>query len=581
MSREILASLLFCIIIISSFHASYASPVDVNVPPTRAFAKMSDGTNHVTAKNYLGQINITGGSGISVSVANGTTAPSLTITNTASSGLSKIQGSNLGSSGVGLFAGNFNASMLQFYSLISANSNCSISSNGTNVILNCSTGGSGGGAAPKVSINSLNRSSFTGIVSNMTFPAPKVVINGINSSQFTIYNDTINGNTGHLFTINNVTINGHTGQQFTITNYTTPAPKVSINGNNRSSFISVANTTSSNTINGHSVSFPSSNSGTLLLGNGSLSSLTGNLNSIGGTFTGTHSSGSISSAVTVTSLSNSGHVSTFPSNTGTLLQSNGSAASLTNFPTFSSLTNAGHVSTAPLNTGTILNTNGSLSSLTGTLASTLGVTVLSNSGHASTFPSNTGTLLQQNSSGTYLTNNVHSVTANSPITVNGSTNTVAISCTTCLTSSSSGTTSILATNQTSTSTTNFAHVWNIALTANSGNTVRGVLVASTNTAGGAVQVGANMSSVATGSGICQFTYDSAGTTITTFAAALSTTSSDSAWTTILSGANQAYPITFECAVQTGSSAPTLQINFQAEVASTVSIKAGSYYIKTP
>lgn len=139
-----------------------------------------------------------------------------------------------------------------------------------------------------------------------------------------------------------VTINGHTGSTFTgiIANMTFPAPKITINGNNRSSFISVANTTSANSINGHSVSFPSSNSGTLLLGNGTLSSLTGTLQALLG----------------VTTLSNAGHVSTFPSTTGTLLQANSSGASLTGI-VLSSLTNTGHVSTAPLNTGTIRDTN--------------------------------------------------------------------------------------------------------------------------------------------------------------------------------------------------------------------------------
>lgn len=140
------------------------------------------------------------------------------------------QGLNLGTSGTGIYSSNFNATQLQFLKLISANSNCVFSSNSTNVILTCT--GSG-----------------TDI---------------------------------------------------------DPAPKVVINGNNRTSFISVANTTSSNSINGHLVSFPSSNTGTILLGNGSLSSLTGTL----------------AAALGVTTLSNSGHVSTFPSTTGTLCQAN-------------------------------------------------------------------------------------------------------------------------------------------------------------------------------------------------------------------------------------------------------------------
>ena len=118
------------------------------------------------------------------------------------------------------------------------------------------------------------------------------------------------------------------------------------------------------------------------------------------------------------------------------------------------------------------------------------------------------------------------------------------------------------------------------MTANSGNVVRGVLIASTNTAGAAVQVGANMTNTH-GQGVCQFSYTSAGTTWTTFSSVLTTTSSDSAWTTILAGANQPYPIPFECSIDTDGTSTSLKINYQAEVASTVSIKAGSYYIKTP
>lgn len=244
-------------------------PADSYIPPTRAFEKFFVGSQHIEAKNYMGNLTWIG-SGISIALSNGTHTPTITLTNTGGSGLTKIQGSNLGTSGQGLFASNFNASMLQFYKLVSLNSNCVISSNSTNVILNCTASPSG--------------------------PAPKVSINGLNAS---------------AFTIQNVTINGHVGQVFTITNFTDadPAPKVVINGNNRSSFISVANTTSANTINGHSVSFPSSNSGTLLLGNGSGASLTG---------------------IVVSSVQTGGHVSSAPSNSGTILDTNGTGAYLTN-----------------------------------------------------------------------------------------------------------------------------------------------------------------------------------------------------------------------------------------------------------
>lgn len=211
----------------------------------------------------------------------------------------------------------------------------------------------------------------------------------------------------------------------------------------------------------------------------------------------------------------------------------------------------------------------------------------------------TGQVLTKASNGTWIAqNNVHGVTAGAGTTVNGTTNTVSVSAnvhavqagsgvsvngttgTIVVSSSASGVVTLLSSNQTCTSTTNFCHVWNIPMSANTGNSISGVLIASTNTAGGAVQVGANMSNTH-GQGSCTFNYDSAGTTLTTFSSVLTTVSSDSAWTTILAGANQPYPINFYCSIDTDGTATTLQINFQAEVSSTVSIKANSFYQKTP
>lgn len=173
------------------------------------------------------------------------------------------------------------------------------------------------------------------------------------------------------------------------------------------------------------------------------------------------------------------------------------------------------------------------------------------------------------------------IAVTSPVTIAEAGATHTIGCSTCLTSSSGGTTQTLSTNQTCTSTSNFCHVWNIALTANSGNAIHGLLLATSDTAGGAVQVGANMTNITHGQGRCTFSYASVATTLTTFDAGLAATSSDSAWTTLLASVGQPFPIYFDCAVTTDASPPTLQINFQAEVASTVAIKAGSYYIKTP
>lgn len=107
-------------------------------------------------------------------------------------------GSNLGTHGIGPYS-SMSGSVLQFLSLASANSNCVITSNSTNQILTCSSSGSG------ISINGLNRTSFTGIITNQTFPAPKVSINGINASKFTINNFTLNNEYGPHVSLANAT----------------------------------------------------------------------------------------------------------------------------------------------------------------------------------------------------------------------------------------------------------------------------------------------------------------------------------------------------------------------------------------
>ncbi|HET6458598.1 MAG TPA: hypothetical protein VFG24_06945, partial [Nitrosopumilaceae archaeon] len=122
--------------------------------------------------------------------------------------------------------------------------------------------------------------------------------------------------------------------------------------------------------NGHIIT-PPQNTGTILLTNGSLSSLTGNLNSVGGTFTGTDSgttmTGTISgtptfsgSPVTINNLKlggqmdlngntmkSSGHVYTFPSNTGTVLLTNGTLTG-----TVSGATLSGTLAGTPTYSGT-------------------------------------------------------------------------------------------------------------------------------------------------------------------------------------------------------------------------------------
>lgn len=120
----------------------------------------------------------------------------------------------------------------------------------------------------------------------------------------------------------------------------------------------------------------------------------------------------------------------------------------------------------------------------------------------------------------------------------------------------------------------------IPLTANSGNNISGVLVAASNTAGGAVQAGANMSS-SNAAGWCLFETPTAATADTIDFFALATTVTDTAETTWAPAANVGQPILFTCSITTSSPAPQLWIVYTPEVAGIASIKTGSYYIKTP
>lgn len=360
------------IIVCSSLQTSFASPLDVNVPPTPAYSKISNGTTSSNAPNYKSTLTLSHGSGVTVNIfpLNNT----VFLDSAASS--SKAQGSNLGSNGVGPYYSNYNATMLQFLRIVSSNSNCAITSNTTNIILTCS-GGSGSSTYDTLKNIGLGQGSvYAGNTTSTTFQFKTIkagnnitvqnntnditisgpnLVNGTNGKNGTngtngssgsqgprgyngtsaYFNSITCGGNQFLYSYNNATylascatptisINGLSRSLFTgvLANQTIPvaAPKVSINGNNRSSFTSVATTNSSgNSISGHIVTFPQTTTGTILLGNGSISSLTGTLAALLG----------------VTTLSNAGHVSTFPSNTGTLLQANGSGSSLTGIPTLS------------------------------------------------------------------------------------------------------------------------------------------------------------------------------------------------------------------------------------------------------
>lgn len=481
-------------------------------------------------------------------------------------------GANLGTHGIGPFA-SMNSQVLQFLSLVSANSNCDFTNNSTNLILTCSSPSSitsvNSQTGPSINIvcqtgnttctNSTNQikigfgsnplitnGSPQNISKTVTFTSgnkltltPSSTTAGINIG--TTSNAPTSPRQGDMWIVNRgikfQDVNNIT--RTTITSVTSSG-QVSVSNNFNGSAVNLSCplcittinrgsvTNMSQIINGtNTVSIQMKNN--IVLTNESAQTITKQLTLNNGVLGG-------NLIVTGFGFSNSGHISSLPSTTGTLCQTN-------------------QTTTCGSGTGTI-----TTSQNVGKAAGSVGVLATPTS----------STIKGRNMTGA------------SPITITKTNDTdISISCSTCLTSSSGGVPTILGNNVTSSSTTAFTHIWNIPLTANSGNAVKGQLIASTNTAGGAVQVGANMSSTSTGSGSCTFSYASAATTLVTFASLLGTTSSDSAWTTILAGANQAYPIYFDCSVQTGSSPPTLQINFQAEVSSTVSIKAGSFYIKTP
>lgn len=139
----------------------------------------------------------------------------------------------------------------------------------------------------------------------------------------------------------------------------------------------------------------------------------------------------------------------------------------------------------------------------------------------------------------------------------------------------------LGSNVSASNTAAYSNLWQIALTANSGNTVSGVIVAQTNTAGVAVQAGANLTSVAAAQGWCLWETPTAATANTVDFVVLSTTTTDTGETLWVPAVNTPQPILFTCTISTGTSAPSLWINIQPEAAGTVTAKAGSYYIKTP
>lgn len=172
-----------------------------------------------------------------------------------------------------------------------------------------------------------------------------------------------------------------------------------------------------------------------------------------------------------------------------------------------------------------------------------------------------------------------SLTQGSNITITNGTDTITIA------ASVSGGATILAANVTGTLPGTDYLVWTIPLTANSGNTISGVITATSTVSGTAVQVGANVTNLNT-RGFCHWVSVATTTTdaidnivMNTVATGRVTKNAETLW---IAGANVAQPINFQCAVTTGPTAGNLRVFISPEIAgATISAKAGSFYIKAP
>jgi hypothetical protein len=169
----------------------------------------------------------------------------------------------------------------------------------------------------------------------------------------------------------------------------------------------------------------------------------------------------------------------------------------------------------------------------------------------------------------------------SGVAIDNQTGLATITCSTDQTGSGGGITSLAANVTSALTGTGHTLLWTIPLTANSGNNIVGAIVATSNTAGSALQVGANTTN-ANSNGWCEWrTPLTASTQEFDYLLASTANVVDTGAGTWLPAANIPQPIQFDCTIVTNTTPGDLRIFIQAEVASTVSAKAGSYYIKTP
>lgn len=147
--------------------------------------------------------------------------------------------------------------------------------------------------------------------------------------------------------------------------------------------------------------------------------------------------------------------------------------------------------------------------------------------------------------------------------------------------STSLTTYILTANLTNTNNAAYVTVFTIPLTANSGNTVTVVLDAMSSAVGNGFQ--ARGRTTDTGSnGYCSFLSPTAVGATSIDNLVVSTAPPADTIETVAIAANAPYPVRAHCAIKTGATPGSLIIEFQPELlASTATVKAGSYAIKSP
>ena len=143
---------------------------------------------------------------------------------------------------------------------------------------------------------------------------------------------------------------------------------------------------------------------------------------------------------------------------------------------------------------------------------------------------------------------------------------------------------VLAANVTASNLSSHSLVFTIPLTANSGNSISGIIIGTSNTVNGAVQAGMN-TTISSIKGWCTFTtVGTASTSIVSYFpinATSLTTMTNRATLWIPTVVDEPMPIKFDCTVKTGPTAGNAKVWIRPEVASTVQAKAGSYYIRAP